>query len=90
MEYDLETKKVVELVKKHEAKSVLLQLPDGLKQRAEEVINAIEENTDAKVMVWLGQCFGGCDIPITMIKRVDLIIQFGHNLFIKNPKGWRT
>ena len=30
--------------------------------------------------IWLGSCFGGCDIPVEVDKLgVDLIIQFGHS-----------
>ena len=86
--YDFEIDKVIEAVKSNNAKSVLLQFPDGLKHRGKEVVDAIEENTDCECIIWLGNCFGGCDIPITLNHKIDLVIQFGHNKFIKNPAGW--
>ena len=38
----------------------------------------IQKNTDAKVYIWLGSCFGACDTPKA---DVDLLIQWGHNKF---------
>ena len=38
----------------------------------------IEGKTDSEVFIWLGTCFGGCDVPLEVEKLgVDLIIQFG-------------
>ena len=78
--YDLETDKVIDYIKKHSAKRVCLQLPDGLKPKAAEIQKAIEENTDAEVIIWGGSCFGSCDLPLE-VKRlnVDLLIHYGHS-----------
>lgn len=82
--YDLELDKVVQEIKKKEAKQVLLQLPDGLKNKSNEVVNFIETNTDAKAFIWFGSCFGACDLPLGLdVLNIDLIIQFGHNKFNK-------
>ena len=88
--YDLEIEKVFEEIDKAKAKTVLLQFPDGIKPRAFEVVDAIEKKYGKKVRVfsWLGACFGACDLPIQLSNRVDLVIQFGHNRFVKNVKGW--
>ena len=82
--YKLELDKVVEEIKKRDAKNVLIQLPDGLKIRAKEVVDKIESETDAHVAVWLGGCFGACDLPMgTDDIGIDLVFAFGHNLFRK-------
>ena len=86
--YDLEIGKIINEIKKADAKLVLLQFPDGLKQKSKEIVDGIEEKTKAKCLLWLGTCFGACDIPVLLFKKPDLIIQFGHNKFIKNPLGW--
>ncbi|MBW2988297.1 hypothetical protein DRJ48_05330 [Candidatus Woesearchaeota archaeon] len=79
MELDLELDKAIKLVKKHRAKRVMLQLPDGLKPRAKEIADAIESNTGARVLIWGGSCFGACDIPQGLnVLNIDLLIQFGH------------
>ncbi|PIN91486.1 hypothetical protein COU57_00330 [Candidatus Pacearchaeota archaeon CG10_big_fil_rev_8_21_14_0_10_32_14] len=92
--YDLEIEKVIDEIKKAKAKTVLLQFPDGIKSRAFEVVDAIEEKFNSKkqtvrVFTWLGACYGACDLPIQLSNRVDLVIQFGHNRFVKNMKGWK-
>ena len=82
--YKLELQKVIEQIKKRNAKHVLVQVPDGLKPRSQEICDFIEEMTDAKAYVWLGGCFGACDLPMgTEELGVDLIVAFGHNLFRK-------
>lgn len=88
--YNLEIEKIIEEIEKQNAKSVCLQLADGLKPRAQEVVDEIHEKfPDVKVLIWLGTCFGACDIPISLANKVDLTVQFGHNRFVKNIKGWK-
>ncbi len=85
MQYDLEIEKAVEAVKKNNAKRVCIQLADGLKPYAEKIQDELLQKTDVKeVIIWAGSCFGGCDTPIGLEKlNIDLLIQFGHNPFIK-------
>jgi|TARA_Y100000310_G_scaffold254839_1_gene262017 2-(3-amino-3-carboxypropyl)histidine synthase len=82
--YDLELHKAVGEIRKNNAKLVCIQLPDGLKPKAEEIQQHIEKNTDASVVIWLGSCWGGCDTPLVVEKLgVDLLIQWGHNEYIR-------
>ena len=84
MNYDLELDNVVELVKKEKAKLVCIQLPDGLKPKAKEIQDRIEQDTKAKVIIWGGSCYGACDLPRGLDKLgVDLLIHFGHSFFNK-------
>ena len=62
--YTLETRKIIERIKKKEAKLVCLQFPDGLKQHATKIAGEIEKKTGAKCFIWLGSCFGACDMPL--------------------------
>lgn len=79
-EYDLELEKVVEKIKKEKAKRVCIQLPDGLKPKAMEMYEELKKKVDAEVIIWLGSCFGACDVPFDVEKLgVDLLIQFGHS-----------
>ena len=77
--YDLELDTVVKKIKEEKAKTVCIQLPDGLKPNAKEITEEIEKRTKANVMIWLGSCWGACDIPLE-VKRLgaDLLIQWGH------------
>ncbi len=74
--YDLELKKAVDEIKKSKAKIVCIQLPDGLKPKADEIVDGIERKTSVKCLIWLGSCFGACDVPKV---DADLLIQWGHS-----------
>ena len=80
MEYDLELGKAVEAIKKKKAKLVCIQLPDGLKKEADKIQAEIEKKTSAKVVIWLGSCYGACDVPDHISSLgIDMLIQWGHS-----------
>jgi len=82
MEYDLELDKVIKKIQTGKVEKVCIQLPDGLKPKAKEIKNRIEQETGADVLIWLGSCFGACDIPEQVEKLgVGLLIQWGHSEF---------
>jgi len=85
MQYDLELDRVVKHINGSKAKLVLVQLADGLKQYAGNIQEVIESKTAAKVVIWSGSCYGACDIPNLgkAESEFDLMIQFGHEKFIK-------
>jgi len=85
-DYELELGRIVGEIDRVKAKSVLLQLPDGLKPWGPVLVDYIETQLDSKhragqgipkieVMIWLGDCFGACDLPES---GCDLVVQFGH------------
>jgi 2-(3-amino-3-carboxypropyl)histidine synthase len=78
MEYDFELKKIEKEIQKTKAKNVLLQLPDGLKPHAIEIVDYLEKNTKANIIIWLDSCFGACDLPLGL-KNIDLLVHFGHS-----------
>jgi 2-(3-amino-3-carboxypropyl)histidine synthase len=73
--YELELERVVSEIKKKKCKVVLLQFPDGLKPYASLVADYLRERTSAEIRIWLGSCFGACDMPSS---KADLVVQFGH------------
>ena len=80
--FDLELDRAIALVKECNAKTVCVQLPDGLKPESGTIATAISEGTGARVFIWLGSCYGACDIPIEVKKLdCDLLIQWGHSEF---------
>ncbi len=82
--YDLELERAIAHIKGKKAKLVCIQLPDGLKQYAQEIVDTLEKNTGAQIIIWLGECYGACDIPLGLEQlKIDLMIQWGHNLFHK-------
>jgi diphthamide biosynthesis enzyme Dph1/Dph2-like protein len=79
MAYDLELDRVVAQIKERKAHLVCIQLPEGLKPDAETIIARIERETGASVIVWMGSCYGACDIPDVSQLGVDLLVQWGHS-----------
>ncbi len=78
--YDLEIEKAVEKIKQEKAKFVCIQLPEGLKPKANEIVEELEKQTSATIITWLGSCYGACDIPTQVeLLGVDLLIQWGHS-----------
>ncbi len=81
MEYDLELDKAIQKINRTQAKTVVIQLPDGLKPKAGEIAKELESKTSAQISIWLGSCYGACDIPKI---EADLLIQWGHSEWQKN------
>ncbi len=80
--YDLELERIISEIKKTKAKLVLLQFPDGLKPYATAVVDYLKGKTKAEFLIWIGSCYGACDVPAGIEKlkpKVDLFVQFGHN-----------
>lgn len=84
--FNLELDKVLEEIKIKKARQVLIQLPDGLKNKADQIVDSIEEKTSAKAFILFGSCYGACDLPFGLdVIKIDLMIQWGHNRFHKEP-----
>jgi diphthamide biosynthesis enzyme Dph1/Dph2-like protein len=80
MDYDLELENAAKLITKKKAKLVCIQLPDGLRPKAKDIQDYLEDKTKAEIIIWAGSCFGACDIPSGLDKlKVDLLIQWGHS-----------
>lgn len=72
-------KEIESCLKKYAPKRVLLQAPEGLKTKIEEIAEAIEKK-GVQAVIWAEPCFGACDIPDSAAKSLgcDLIIHVGH------------
>lgn len=87
--YNPELEKAIEKIKEVKAKTVCIQLPDGMKQYAHDIEEKIRSQTGARVLIWLGSNFGACDIPLGLGRTgIDLLISWGHNPFHKKMGGW--
>jgi 2-(3-amino-3-carboxypropyl)histidine synthase len=86
MAFNFENEKLIKELKKikPKPKKVLVQLPEGLKQNAFDILKVFEElKIDA---VFSGEtCWGGCSLAVDEAKAIgaDLIVHFGHSEFIK-------
>jgi 2-(3-amino-3-carboxypropyl)histidine synthase len=78
--YELEIPKIVSNIKNQGAKKVLLQFPEGLKPYAQVICDEVSEKANCECFIWMGTCFGACDVPLEVEKLgVDMIVQFGHS-----------
>ena len=82
MYFDLDIDRAIREIKKKRAKFVCIQLPDGLKPKANKIQEELEGKTKADVIIWIGSCFGACDVPLGLDKLgIDLLVQWGHSEF---------
>jgi 2-(3-amino-3-carboxypropyl)histidine synthase len=77
--FDFEEERIKCEIKKHGAKRVLLQLPEGLKPQAPKLAKIVEA-AGALPIVSADPCYGACDVADTEAEAlgVDLIVHFGH------------
>ncbi len=78
--YDLSEAEIVATIRKHGAKRVLVQLPDGLKPHAERIQRIVrKELPDVELVFWGGSAFGSCDVPLGAERLgFDLLLHLGH------------
>lgn len=79
--YDLETKRVSDEIAKLRAKRVLIQLPDGLRPQAFDLVSDLRRRTGAEILLVGDSCYGACDIAIRQAEAlgVDLLVHYGHS-----------
>lgn len=77
-----------EEIKKVNASRVLIQLPEGLKRNATEIIAAIEKN-GVEVVYSIDATYGACDLRLeeAKIMNCDAIVHVGHNKFYRDIKN---
>jgi len=79
----IDTGKIKEAIKVHKAKTVAIQIPEGLKTKALEIYDAVEA-LGVKAVIVADPCFGACDIPDFQMKELgcDMIIHFAHSQYV--------
>ena len=73
-DYNLEIERIKKEIAAKNPKTILLQVPDGLKPHATEIADKIGKD----VYIWAGSCFGACDLPKV---EVDMLVHIGHTRF---------
>jgi 2-(3-amino-3-carboxypropyl)histidine synthase len=83
-QYDFEEERVKQEILKLKAKSVLIQVPEGLKPDAPRIAKIIEK-FGALPIVSADPCYGACDLATADAESlgVDLIIHYGHSKLLK-------
>ena len=82
--YSLNYEKILAAIKEQAAKRILIQLPDGLKNKTLEIQEKItKEFSDIEILFWAGSNFGACDLPTGIDKlNVDILLHFGHTEWV--------
>src|SRR3989338_1373068 len=78
---------LVNETKKSGAKKVLLQLPEGLKTRATQIMNELQKNGIESILS-ADPVYGACDIPVNEARQFscEAIVHMGHNKFYRDAE----
>ena len=75
--HDFELDDLVEKIRANDNRLVALQVPEGLKMQALEMMDSIEDESDAKVILAADPCYGACDLVHDKMRMmgVELVAQ---------------
>ncbi|RLI83214.1 diphthamide biosynthesis enzyme Dph2 [Archaeoglobales archaeon] len=79
MEFEIPYEKI------RSAKKIGVQLPNGLKRRAIEICQELEER-GYQVLISGESCYGACDVDLALLSEVDLLLHFAHTPIIENER----
>ena len=79
--HDFKLDELVERIKANDLKLVALQVPEGLKMQALEMMDEIETATSARVVLSADPCYGACDLVHDKMQNigVELVAHMGHS-----------
>lgn len=88
--YSIDVEKAAKVILKNGYKTIALQIPEGLKRNVWKIVEFLEKETRAKIIVIADPCFGACDLVNYELKKldVDFVIQIGHTS-IPNVENFR-
>lgn len=78
--FDFEEDHIIDVIRKRNAKRVLIQLPEGLKPKGFALARLIEKEAGVETFVSGDPCYGACDLALNPKKQIeaDLLIHVGH------------
>ena len=79
--HDFQLEELIERIQKNDNRLVALQVPEGLKMQALEMMDEIESESGAKVVLAADPCYGACDLVHDKMKMmgVELVAHMGHS-----------
>ena len=79
--HDFELNDLIDKIQTNDHRLVALQVPEGLKMQALEMMDAIESETSAKIVLAADPCYGACDLVHDKMKLmgVELVAHMGHS-----------
>ncbi len=78
--YSIDLERTTQIIKKKGYKTVALQIPEGLKRNVFKIVEFLEKETHATIIVSADPCFGACDIANNELKNLDVefVVHIGH------------
>ncbi len=77
--FDLKLQNVAAWISDRGFASVALQLPEGLKVRATEIVDFLSGETGVNCIVLGDPCYGACDLFVRYQDIADALVHFGHS-----------
>ncbi|MGB2276556.1 MAG: diphthamide synthesis protein, partial [Candidatus Poseidoniaceae archaeon] len=79
--HDFQLEELMTRIKDGDHRLIALQVPEGLKMQALEMMDAIETDTSAKVVLAADPCYGACDLVHDKMRMmgVELVAHMGHS-----------
>ncbi|MCQ2056184.1 MAG: diphthamide biosynthesis enzyme Dph2 [archaeon] len=77
--FDLQLEYVATWIRAGKYHSVALQMPEGLKSKATEIVDFLTINTNADFVISGDPCYGSCDILYNFKDLADALVHFGHS-----------
>ena len=79
--HDFRLDELIERIRSNDNRLVALQVPEGLKIQALEMMDKVEHDSGAKVILAADPCYGACDLVHDKMKMmgVELVAHLGHS-----------
>ena len=79
--HDFELEELMERIRTNDHRLIALQVPEGLKMQALEMMDTIETDTSAQVVLAADPCYGACDLvhDKMQLMGVELVAHMGHS-----------
>ena len=79
--HDFELENLIESIKSNDNRLIALQVPEGLKMQALSMMDSIEDETTAQVVLAADPCYGACDLVHDKMRMmgVELVAHMGHS-----------
>lgn len=76
--YDFHFDEIIAFVRSRKARTVALQMPEGLKTHALRLSDRISSETGAKCIIIGDPCYGACDLYRNHALYADVLVHLGH------------
>ena len=76
--YNFHFDEITTFITRKGARTVVLQMPEGLKVHAQQIASEIESRTNAKCLILGDPCYGACDVYSDYRNLGDVLVHVGH------------